>query len=533
MKRHLLVLLILVGFALSNNAQTINDPFFTPVSYIGAFDGTNDWTSGWTEWDPVNKVYPAPTVTKGNGLFSRATGTHITSNETWSGTILLDGWIYVDDGAELTIDPGTIIRGTNKSALVIERGGKIKAIGTVDNPIVFTSNQGEGLRANSDWGGIVLCGKAPNNLTGGEGIAEGGIESPYGGTDINDNSGVMKYVRIEFPGYEIATGKEVNGLTFCSVGRNTQIDYVQVSHSGDDGYEWFGGTVNAKHLISYKTEDDDFDTDNGFIGRVQFGVIARDSSIVDTDAANGFESDNNEAGTNIMPKTHAIFSNISAFGPAATASEPTVLRTRHAEGSAMRIRRNSRLQIYNSIFAGFGRGLRIESEGSYTAATIDSLTVQNTFIAGIRGSWFQTDAAAGADAVRDWFLNAERNNDTLTQNSALKITAPFNYSARNFQPMAGSPVFNASSWYRQPDASHTINNDFFTKVTYSGAFDGTNNWTTGWAEWDPQNKVYPDGTTTKGNGLFSRSTGTHIAADETWSGNILLDGWVYVTTALH
>jgi hypothetical protein len=111
---------------------------------------------------------------------------------------------------------------------------------------------------------------------------------------------------------------------------------VQVSYSGDDGFEWFGGTVNAKHLISYKTEDDDFDTDNGFLGMVQFGIVARDSSIVDTDAANAFESDNDASGSNNNPKTNAIFSNISAFGPAASETEPAVLRAKHAEGSAMR-----------------------------------------------------------------------------------------------------------------------------------------------------------------------------------------------------
>jgi len=122
--------LLLFAFCISYllHAQTINDSFFSKVSYIGAFDGTNDWTTGWTEWDPINAVYPAATVTKGNGEFSRTTGTHITANETWSGTIKLDGWVYVDNVATLTINPGTIIKGTATSALIIERGGKIRKI---------------------------------------------------------------------------------------------------------------------------------------------------------------------------------------------------------------------------------------------------------------------------------------------------------------------------------------------------------------------------------------------------------------------
>ncbi len=441
----LIITMLCVGLLL--NAQSINDPYFTQVDYIGAFDGTNDWTAGWTEWDPVNAEYAAPTETKGNGQFSRASGLHITANETWSGVLLLDGWVYVDNGATLTINAGTIIRGTAQSALIIERGGMIMAVGTPANPIVFTSDQGAGLRANSDWAGLVICGAAPNNLPGGEGVAEGGIESPYGGTNAYDNSGVLRYVRIEFAGYEVATNKEINGLTLCSLGDETTIEYIQVSYSGDDGFEWFGGTVNANHLISYCTEDDDFDTDNGFSGRVQFGLAVRDSSIVDTDAANAFESDNNEGGTQAQPKTHGIFSNITAIGPSMNASSPQVLRPKFAEGSAMRLRRNTRLQIYNSVFAGWGRGMRLESEGSYASATTnDSLTVQHTIIAGIRGTYFQTDASAGASGVRGWFMQEGLHNDTLVLAADLLLTDPFNYDARNFQPQAGSPLLCASIW---------------------------------------------------------------------------------------
>ncbi|MBK6282198.1 MAG: hypothetical protein IPF54_05600 [Draconibacterium sp.] len=131
-----------------------------------------------------------------------------------------------------------------------------------------------------------------------------------------DNSGVLTYVRIEFPGFEVATGSEINGLTLGSVGSETRIENIQVSYSGDDGYEFFGGTVNAKYLISYRTEDDDFDTDNGYSGMVQFGIILRDPSIVDSDTANGFESDNDKDASVNTPFTQAIFSNISGFGSA-------------------------------------------------------------------------------------------------------------------------------------------------------------------------------------------------------------------------
>jgi hypothetical protein len=446
--KKILTIIFVLGNVISGSAQnTIKNSFFDHVDYIGAFDGTNDWTAGWTEWDPINAVYPTPAITKGNSQFSRVTGMHITSNETWNGVILLDGWVYVDSLATLTIDPGTIIRGTAKSALIIERGGKIIAEGTANNPIVFTSNQGEGLRGTSDWGGLVLCGLAQNNWASGEGIAEGGIESPYGGNNNHDNSGILKYIRIEFPGYEVATGKEINGLTFYSVGDETVIDYIQVSYSGDDSYEWFGGTVNAKHLIALATEDDDFDTDLGFRGMVQFGLAARDSSIVDTDTANGFESDNDEPGSDNKPFTNGVFSNISAFGPAAGPNDPPTLRPKHASGNAMRLRRNTRLQIYNSIFLGYGNGLLLESTKSWQAAQSDSLTVQYSIIAGVRSAFFNPSSQGGAAPVREWFMDEMRHNDTVPENTGMMITDPFNYEARNFLPMENSPVLTGSYWW--------------------------------------------------------------------------------------
>jgi hypothetical protein len=475
MKKTLLSIVLSLTVISAVFAQSITNEFFDKVRYIGAFDGVIDWTKNWTNFDPVNTAYPEATVTKGNGQFSRSAGLQITANETWSGVIKLNGWVYVNTGATLTIEPGTIIRGTEKSVLVIERGGKINAVGTEAKPIVFTSNQGVGFRAQSNWAGLVLCGKGINNNAGGEGIAEGGIDSPYGGTDNADNSGELKYVRIEFPGYEVATGKEINGLTLYSVGSQTKINYVQVSYSGDDGFEWFGGTVNAKYLVSYKTEDDDFDTDNGFSGMVQFGLISRDNAIVDTDAANAFESDNDANGTTAEPFTKAIFSNISAFGPAISATEPATLAANHLGGSAMRLRRNSRLQIYNSAFLGWGIGLRLESDGSQTAAQTDVLTVKNTIIAGIRSDKFKEDGTIfNAASLQSWFQDASRRNQLFTNNADVKIAAPFNYSALNFAPVTGSPVFNASYW--APTATSPVfSSGEISLMNYPNPFSGITN----------------------------------------------------------
>ena len=472
MRKILLAITLLSAVLVQAGGQDIHNVFFDKVSYVGAFDGVNDWTEGWTNWDPVNAVYGTPGVTKGNGQFTRTGGVHITTDETWSGLVKLDGWVYVDAGATLTIEPGTIIRATNKSVLSVERGGKIMAAGTKAQPIVLTSLQGAGFRANSDWGGLVINGFGINNLPGGTGVAEGGIGSEYGGSNNEDNSGVLTYVRIEFPGYEVATGSEVNGLTLNSVGRGTLIDYVQVSYSGDDGFEWFGGAVNLKHIISYRTEDDDFDTDNGFAGMVQFGLILRDPSIVDTDTANAFESDNNSSGTELTPVTKAIFSNISAFGASKDQATWAGNPQNHKDGAAMRIRRASRLSIYNSLFLGWGKGVRLESSFTHHAALSDELAVKNIILGGIYGKKFGDAAVMTEAEVEGWFLAAARKNRMLGSDAEAKIADPFNLAAPKFQPQAGSPLFNASFWVTTP-ANEVRNGAGAGLRNYPNPFSGT------------------------------------------------------------
>ena len=227
------------------------------------------------------------------------------------GTYLLKGWVYIADGAELTIEPGTIIKGDKqtKAALIVEPGGKLYAQGTADKPIVFTSEEAKGNRRPGDWGGLIICGNARNNQ--GQMQIEGGPRTKHGGSNDADNSGIISYVRVEFAGYPFERDKEINGVTFGSVGNGTQIDHVQVSYCNDDSYEWFGGTVNAKYLVAYKGWDDEFDTDNGFSGKVQFCLSVRDSRIADTSQSNGFESDNCADGAAIDPYTTATFSNIT------------------------------------------------------------------------------------------------------------------------------------------------------------------------------------------------------------------------------
>ncbi len=410
------------------------------------------------------------------------------------GTYILKGWIYIANGAELTIEPGTVIKGDKglKSAIIAERGGKLIAQGSETQPIVFTSAQAAGQRRPGDWGGIILCGKAHTNAT--EQQIEGGPRTKHGGTDDNDNSGVLSYVRIEFAGYPFATDQEINGLTLGSVGKQTKIDHVQVSYSNDDSFEWFGGAVDCKYLIAYKGWDDDFDTDNGFSGHVQYALAIRDPKIADQSMSNGFESDNNAKGTNADPHTSAVFSNVTFVGPKAGASDfvndasyitAGAYNPNNGSGlgrfqAGMQIRRDSHLSCFNSVVVGWPVGLILDNDLGDTqgAATAGSLKLQNL--------WFANLDAIGTDKNK---VLTDPNNESFSSKFFLQQTGNI-YSASadgwfdvtGYRPSATSPLLTAASF---TDALLSG----FDKVTYIGAF-GTTDWTANWTNFDPQNTQY-------------------------------------------
>jgi hypothetical protein len=356
------------------------DAFWTPTNYKGAFpvtDGTpaTDWTSGWSNFDAENEDYPATLTT---------VSSDVTTSTTWSGVILLQNKIYVKNNATLTIAPGTIIRGDKASqgSLIVTRGAKLNAIGTVTDPIVFTSNEEIGNRGEGDWGGLVILGLARNNQPGGVANIEGIVpttDTQYGGNFDTDNSGTIKYVRIEFAGIALEPNKEINGITFGSVGSATTVDYVQVSHSGDDSFEWFGGTVNCKHLIAYRGLDDDFDTDFGYRGKVQFALSIRDKDISDAAGdSNSFESDNDAAGSNAQPMTMPIFSNVTLVGPKGDGS--IALPVGEKFEKAFRLRRNTSTSIFNSLITGWEKGLSIEGAAVVDNVNGDTLVFSNNIL---------------------------------------------------------------------------------------------------------------------------------------------------------
>jgi hypothetical protein len=496
--------------------STAQNAFFTPTGYRGAFAPapTPMWTEGWANWDPQNTVYPAPTVT---------VNTNINTNTTWTSnnTYLLSGVVYVRNGATLTIQPGTKILGDKAVAntcLVVTVGAKINAAGTATNPIVFTSNQAAGSRNLGDWGGLIILGKGLLNVPGDTANIEGlapTADTRYGGglnPDDNDNSGTLSYVRIEFGGYVFAPNKEINGLTMGGVGRGTTINNVQVSFTNDDAFEWFGGAVNAKYLISYRNLDDDFDTDNGYKGNVQFGLVVRDPSIADNptvSTSEGFESDNDAGGTTNTPLTSAIFSNITLIGPY-RGNTASVIATGHRRGA--RIRRNSNLKIFNSIFMDFTRGLHIDGALCEAAIQNGGIKFKNNLVAGTStGRVCEVNVGSTLNLPAVFAANG---NDSLVSTTGI-LVSPYNYTAPDYRPVA-SPALTGSSFSDPALAS-------FIPTSYRGAFEPSpvNMWTNGWANWDPQNTIYPAATVT---------VNTNITTNTTWTSNntYLLSGLVYV-----
>lgn len=457
----------------------------------------------------------------------------IEGNVTWTANKIyrLSGFVRVGEEAtygtvtkvgNLTIEPGTVIVGerATKGALIVQRGSKINAIGTAALPIVFTSERDPGTREAGDWGGLVLCGKAPNNLPDDatNRQLEGGYGAFHGGTDATDNSGTLKYVRLEYAGIPINPNQEVNSLTLGSVGSGTTIDYVMASFGLDDSFEWFGGTVNCKHLIAYKGLDDDFDTDNGFSGYVQYGVGIRGVAIADQSGSNGFECDNDANGSSNTPFTSAIFANMSiigAKGASSTSIDPLFQHGAH-------LRRNNKQKIYNTVITGYPYGVYIDSQkgigsNAKTNAAAGDIDLGNVVLAGVDGwgtngfglAWsvnvkpmgvpvngFEnmtslntgksdglTAFTIGTAVPEDWFKS-------LTGNKILATQANMGLSSTLWS--SGRPTFTLTTGTSESLIGANLKSGlpaFFEATDYVGAFKSTD-WTAGWAEFAPQAVVY-------------------------------------------
>ena len=455
----------------------------TIVEVKGTIEGNVTWTS--------DKIY-------------KLVGFVRVGDETTFGTISKTGI--------LTIQPGTTIIGerASKGTLIVQRGSKLIAEGTAEKPVVFTSERNVGEREAGDWGGLVICGQAPNNLPNDakNRELEGAYGGFHGGTNATDNSGSLKYVRLEYAGIPINPNQEVNSLTLASVGSGTTIDFVQASYGLDDSFEWFGGTVNAKHLIAYKGLDDDFDTDNGYSGYVQFGLGIRGTTQADQSGSNGFECDNDANGSANTPFTSAVFANMSIIGAKGAASIAISPLFQHGA----QLRRNNKQKLYNVLITGYPFGVYIDSQkgSAKVNAANGDIDLQNVILAGVDGwgtnNWGTgfsanpkgvavpgyenmssgTNGAAimiGDKTPEDWFKS-------LTGNKIVTNTANLGISSTLWS--SGRPTLALTTGTSESLIGPKLNStlpSFFESTDYVGAFK-TTDWTLGWSEFSPQSVVY-------------------------------------------
>lgn len=479
------------------------------VNFTIQVTDNNNQVSSLTTIPVTVSAIPAPTVVTVSGVLE--------GNITWTADKIykLSGFVRlgqeavfgtVTKTATLTIQPGTVIIGerSTKGTLVVQRGSKLIAEGTAAKPIVFTSERAAGEREPGDWGGIVICGKAINNLPDAQANREleGAYGAFHGGTDNTDNSGSLKYVRVEFAGIPINPNQEVNSFTFGSVGAGTTLEYLQATFGLDDSFEWFGGNVNAKYLVAYKGLDDDFDVDNGFSGNVQYGIGIRGATQADISGSNGFEVDNDAAGSSNTPFTSATFANMSIIGP-----KGSLITISSQFQNGAQLRRNSKLKIYNTVITGYPNGVYIDSQRGDAKgnAAKGDITLQNVIVAGLdkwgTNGFGQGDAnlprgfgvvdneqstaapaiLIGTQKPSEWFV-AQTGNKLLASYSTLGLSSSL-WST-------GRPTFvlGATSDLKGVNLPTTLP-AFFTKTTFAGAFNDTD-WTLGWTEFNPQTVVY-------------------------------------------
>ncbi len=240
----------------------------------------------------------------------------LTNDKVW----IIEGFVKIHPGATLKIPACTRLEGTeapNPGVLVAMRGGRLEAVGTADEPILFTTQKPPGSRAEGQWGGVVLLGRAKIGAGTPTKIYEGLTDDDYtyGGTNDEDDSGILQYVRIEFGGYEILPDKEVNGLSMGAVGSGTTIDHIMVTNTSDDCYEWWGGSVRADYLICNNAGDDMFDTDEGYLGGGQHWFGRRTTvGVISSLDPNGFEWDGTEGGVTLEPVTHVTATDVTLCG---------------------------------------------------------------------------------------------------------------------------------------------------------------------------------------------------------------------------
>lgn len=401
----------------------------------------------------------------------------VTSDTTWTAdkTWLLKKQVFVKNGATLEIEAGTRILGEFGTALIVTRGAKIHADGTADRPIVFTSAKEPGKRAPGDWGGVILLGRAPINSDGGENTIEGfpasqGADITYGGNDPEDSSGVLRFVRIEFAGWEYAPDEEINSLTLGGVGSGTVIEYIQTHMGADDGIEFFGGTANAKYLVVTRMDDDSIDWDLGYTGKIQFAVIQKEPLV----GNNGYEADNDGSNMDKQPRSNPTIYNVTMIGSGVGPGEAG------KDQIGMTLREGTAGTLMNHIVMGFPDfAVDIQHDATVAQFEAGNLRIENSiFWSNVGGDDWNNPAIDKAEADGGFDEGARIGGHPSNRSVDPQLVDPYNLVSPNFLPKPGSPVFEGGA--TPPDDGF-----FDPTATFVGAF-GTEDWTRGWTAY-PEN----------------------------------------------
>ncbi len=460
--------------AFSNVKQVPDDGFFAQTDYVGAFGSNGLWIDGWTFISELGVVRP-----RGVNVIT-VTDEDIVGDVFWTAdnTYVLNGRVFVEDGETLTIEAGTVVKGKpgqgeDASALIVARGGQIFAEGTPTNPIIFTAEADDvtdpndlPLNARGLWGGVIILGRATINVSGGEenieGIPTTETRAIYGGNDDDDNSGVFRYVSIRYGGTNIGANNEINSLTMGAVGRGTTIEFVESFNNADDGYEWFGGTVNTRYLVSAFNEDDGFDYDEGWRGKNQFWFLIQ----AEDAGGSGGEHDGGTTPEDGQPFSIPEVYNATYIGSGASS-------TNSRNDFALNIRDNAGGMYFNSIFTDFfGSAVQVEdlASGEDSRARLEAGDLELQY-----NIWHNFGAGATPDEffpqdfVRSYISDAANTN--RFEDPQLRGISRTTDGGLDPRPADGSPAF--SNVKQVPD------DGFFAQTDYVGAF-GEQNWAADW-----------------------------------------------------
>ena len=524
------------ALAMTKERKSIEDSWFQEAPFIGAFGTNNFWIKGWTFLDAAGYLAEDDTEPGVVQVYDTDINEGDVVQWTSDNTYVLNGFVFVEDGSELWIEPGTVVKaqpgtGVNASALIVARGAKIYAEGTVDQPIIFTSILDD-VNDQTDlpptrrglWGGLIVLGKSQINTPGGvgqiEGIPEDEPRGQYGMPgdeyDVDDNSGVIRYISIRHGGSNIGQDNEINGLTLGAVGAGTTIEYVEVFANQDDGVEFFGGTVNTRYMTVAFCGDDSFDWDEGYNGKGQFWL-----SLQDAETGNrGAETDGATNPEDSQPYATPTVANVTFIGSG--------VESGNSDSQGIEARDNTGGFWYNSIFTDFGdRGVSVEDlddgEDSRSRLENGDLEFRNNIWWNIGDNTLDAIAPGGSREFVRTYLGTSANKNMIVD-PQISVSREPGSNGFDPRPLPESEALNPDNIL----AHDELGSDWFQEAPFIGAFGSNNLWVKGWTLLEDAGFLTDGGST--GNEIQVFDTDINPGDEVTWTrGNTyILNGLVFV-----